>query len=225
MWDAAWEDPPEDTASAEIKASHTKRVDLLSWCVECWLPKCVDEKWYNAAVRPRQRLTSKVDALGKQKAMVTVTREAYGFIQFENSRSCWIAKFQWDDEQAEKKRKGEIKKCVSAPNYSKAKHAATKDYKCKWSDYAQGSQSKWDPVVHTEHELKMNKVEEWRKKDEEMNYKGQDFAMKLSQDRQGLSQEDLLPKPNRKKRSRGKDSEDADCVPPAQPKHRGFRDD
>ena len=169
MWDVAWEDPPGDTAAEGIKASYAKRVDLLTWYIECWLPKCVDEKWYNAAVRPRHRLTSKVDVLGKQKAMVTVTREACGFIQFENSRSCWIAKFQWDDEQAEKKKKGEIKKCVSAPNYSKAKHAATKDYKCKWSDYAQGSQSKWDPVVHTEHELKMNKVDEWRKKDAEMN--------------------------------------------------------
>ena len=72
----------------------------------------------------------------------------------------------------------------------------------------------------------MNKVEEGRKKDAEMNHKGQDFAMKLSQDRQGLTQEDLLPKPNRKKRIRGKDSsEDADYIPPAQPKHRGFRDD
>ena len=56
-------------------------------------------------------------------------------------------------------------------------------------------------------------MDEWRKKDAEKNYKGQDFAMKLSQDHQGLSQDDLHPKPKRK-RGRGRESEDDEYAPP-----------
>ena len=223
MWDVAWEDPPEDGAAENVKADYRKRVDMLSWYVESWLPKCVDDKWYGSGVRPRERLTNKIDVLGKKKERVSVTREAYGFIQFENSRDSWIAKFKWDAAQQDTK-KLTGKRCVPCPNYSKRNHATTKDYKCKWSDYAQGSQSKWDPVVYSEHQLKIAKVDEWRKKDAEKNYKGQDFAMKLSQDHQGLSQDDLHPKPKRK-RGRGKESEDDEYVPPPQIQHYGYRDD
>ena len=72
--------------------------------------------------------------------------------------------------------------------------------------------------MFSEHQLKIAKVAEWRKKDAEKNYKGQDFAMKLSQDHQGLSQDDLHPKP-KKKRGRGKESEDDEYVPPPQIQH------
>ena len=223
VWDVAWEDPPGEEASADIKEDYDRRVDLLTWYVESWLPKCVDVEWYGPLIRPRERLTSKVKVLGKMRTRVTVTREAYGFIQFENSRTCWIAKFKWDDEQSEKKKQTKKNK-VKAPNYSRRNHEATKDFKCKWSDFAQGSQSKWDPIVYSEFELRQKKATEWRAKDAQMNCKGQDFAIQLSRKRQGITEEDLQPKPS-KKRSRGKDSEDGDYVPPPAPKYTGYIDE
>ena len=227
VWAVAWEDPPAESASQDIKESHDKRVDLLGWYVDCWLPKCVDDKWYSAMVRPRERLTSKVDVLGQMKDRVTVTREAYGFIQFENSRSSWIEKFKWDDEQEQLKKSGAIKKKKSAPNYAKKKQDTHK-FKSKWSDFASGSQCKWDPVVFSEHQLRMDLVAEWRKKDaEEMDYKGQDFARKLCQERHGLTEENLVPRQTRgsKKRSRSNEGGDGNNTPPAQAGYRGFRDD
>ena len=226
MWDVAWEDPPAEGAGQDIKDSYNHRVDLLGWYVDCWLPKCVDDRWYGAMVRPRERLTSKVDVLGTSKDRVSATREAHGFIQFENSRSGWIEKFKWDDEQQEKKKTGAIKKVKSAPNYSK-KNKDTHKFKSKWSDYASGSQCKWDPVVFTEHQLRMDMVAAWRKKDaEQMNYKGQDFAKQLCQERHGLTEDDLLPKPTRgsKKRNRSNGG-DGDNTPPPQVEYHGFRDD
>ena len=221
VWDVAWEDPPEESAAEEIKASYKKRRGLFSWCVESWLPRCVDDKWHGQAVRPRERVTNKIDDGGDMRERVSATREGYGFIQFENSRDSWMAKFKWDKEQELMKRKTGAK-CKPAPNYSNKRKAQTKDFKCKWSDFGQGQQSKWDPVVYSELQLRIQKVMVWREKDAEKNCKGQDFAMKLSQEWQGLTEADLQPK-TRKKRGRDIFMENDDsCAPRPEPKYFGY---
>ena len=68
-------------------------------------------------------------------------------------------------------------------------------------------------------------VREWRKADEAKNHKGQDSFVKLSQEKQGLTQEDLQPKATRsKKRSRANDGDEV-SAPSIQPKSYGHRDD
>ena len=222
--DVAWEDPPAESASDQEKASYKERIEDLAWYVESWLPRCVDTEWYSASIRPRERMTSLVKVEGKMKPRVSSAREGYGFIQFENSRESWLAKFQWDDEQEEVHKLTGAKK-KQAPNYSKKREKATKQFKSKWSDYASGSQCKWDPCVYAELELKQEMVREWRKADEAKNYKGQDLFVKLSQEKQGLTQEDLQPKATRsKKRSRANDGDEV-SAPSIQPKSYGYRDD
>ena len=224
IYDVAWEDPPEEGASEEVKASYKKRRATLTWYVEQWLPRCVDEKWFAAGFRPHERLSKIIDIGNKvYRARVSATREGYGFIQFENSRESWLNKFKWDDEQ-EKIAKRTGKKAKSAPNYSYKNKKDTKQFKSKWSDFGSGQKSKWDPLVYAEFELKIDKVENWRKEDELKNYKGQDFLMKLSRERQGLPDTQDVPT-HKRKRGRGKrDEDDEDYTPPPQPKSYAFRD-
>ena len=225
IWAVAWEDPPEEGASEEIKASYKKRRANLTWYVENWLQRCVDDTWYGAGHRPQERLTKLITVDGTDRERVSATREAYGFIQFENSRECWLAKFKWDDDQDVIKKTTGVRKKKPAPNYSH-KDLSTKQFKSKWSDHSQGRQSKWDPVVYTELDLKIAKVEKWREEDKKKNYKGQDFAMKLSRECQGIEeveQEKSTSSQNKKKRGRGKDSGDEDHVPPPKPKGYVYR--
>ena len=190
------------------------------------MPRCADDKWYNTATRPRVRLTEPVVVQGKNTPRVSSNREAYGLIQFENSRESWLAKFEWDDEQ-EKIFKDTGARRKQCPNYTKKNEKETEKFKCKWSDFAQGSTSKWDPCVYTELELRIEKVRKWRKEDAQVrNYKGQDFAMKLSQEKQGLTQDDLQPKAAKtKKCSRANMDVDNGSEATTQPKYFGYRDE
>ena len=55
-------------------------------------------------------------------------------------------------------------------------------------------------------------------------YRGQDFLMKLSRERQGLPDTQDVPT-HKRKRGRGKrDEDDEDYTPPPQPKSYAFRD-
>ena len=225
IWDVAWEDPPEEGASEEIKASYKKRMADLRWYVDQWLPRCVDERWYGSGHRPYERLTNLIQVEGELRERVSATREGYGFIQFENSRESWLAKFAWDEEQ-EKEVKGTGRKAKPAPNYSHKNKAATKQFKSKWSDYAAGQTSKWDPVVYSELQLKINKVEKWREADKKKGYVGQDLAKKLSGERQGIPIDQEQPGgTNKKKRARSAkdDDDDEDYTPVEEPESYPYR--
>ena len=220
--DSAWDDPPEEGASEEIKAKYKKQRADLTWYVEQWLPRCVDDKWYGVGHRPHERLSNLVTVDNGKRERVSATREGYGYTQFENSREVWLNKFEWDDDQKKSKKKTGMK-AKSAPNYSHKNHEATKKFKAKWSDYGAGQQSKWDPNVYAELQLKIDKVEAWRKEDKKKNYKGQDLFIELSRERQGISDPQENPTSNKKKRSRANHDDDEDYVAPTKPQTYVFR--
>ena len=227
IWDVAWEDPPnEDTASQQEKDKYAKDLENLTWYVEKYTPRAVDDKYFPANIRPHERITSTCAVDGKQKIRVTIAREAYGLIQFENSRGRWLKCFEWEDEQ--KKLPGNSAR-KPPPSYNKKKEEETKDYKCKWSDHAQGQGTGWDPVVYSVYDLKVNKIAKWREEDAAKNFQGQDFAKKLCQICHGVNPDVPSASTSRKKRGRGKNDDDEECTPPQQPIRRttfnGFRDD
>lgn len=203
VWDVASQEPPGDDASDEVKAKYQQDVELLSWYVETWLPKVVDFASYPDNVRPHYRLSSLTNVAGEQKVRVTITREAYGLLQFENSRERWLACYKF--EQTAPKVKG---KKQQAPQYNSQK-PETNRFKSKWSDYKAGQCSAWDPVAYQTFEQRKQHIKNHRAADEANGFKAEKFAMKLSKIAQGIKDEEAPPARSAGgKRSRASDDDD-----------------
>jgi hypothetical protein len=130
---------PGDDASADDLAAYTRQVKILTWYVDQFVPMAVGVDWWGPELRPYKLMTDTTELEGKQKVLVTVTSEAFGLLQYENSRSRWINVFKW-------KRKNGNKKGKKVPQYNRKK-PDTFVYMAKWSDYKAGQCSGWNPVA------------------------------------------------------------------------------
>ena len=198
IWDAATMDPPQDDSPAEYKKDYDERIRDLTWYLENWLPNIVDYDNYPDTVRYQWRITSKRPIEGKQRVRVTITREAFGLIVFENLRTRWINNFIFDDENKGKLINGKKPKC---PKYNKNK-PETHKYKSEWSDFKEGQNSKWNPVATSEFNLRKDTITKWRANDEANGYKAQDFAMKLIKESRGIQEvPTVTPAANKRRRN------------------------
>ena len=89
-----------------------------------WLPSVVGCDWWSPQIRPYKFMTDKVEVEGAQKVLVTVTSEAFGLVQCENSRDKWIENFKHKEANGRKS---------TVPMHNKNK-PKTHKFKAKWSD-------------------------------------------------------------------------------------------
>ena len=197
VWDVTHEEPPADDADPEVKAAYKYRLELFEWYVEKWLPKTTADVFFGGSVRPITRVSGTVLNDGVNYEVMPVMNEAFGQLQFENSRSKWLATFEFQKNH----RRGKV------PQY-RSKDASTHKFKAKWSDDKDGQQCKWD-ITMADQTLNQRfaKLKEWRKKDEEKGFIGQDLAMKVS--RKALDWDKKQEKLGKKgKRAREEDNDD-----------------
>lgn len=152
---------PGDDADAKDLAAYTRQVKILTWYVDQYVPMAVGVDWWGPEIRPFKLMTDTTELEGKQKVLVTVTSEAFGLLQYENSRSRWINVFKW------KKKNG--KKGKKAPQYNRKK-PETEIYKAMWSDFKSGQCSGWNPVAFQVFEERKAQIKAFRDKDKENGY-------------------------------------------------------
>ena len=128
-------DLPEvtDASSEEDKAKYAKKVDILTWYLDIFLPKGVGLEYWGDNIRPFNLMTDTAlvdgDLSGKKKVLVTVTSEAFAILVYHNCRDKWLADFEY------KKKHG---KKATVPKYNKD-DPTTFAHVNKWSNCCSGS--------------------------------------------------------------------------------------
>lgn len=128
-------DLPEvnETSSAEDKAEYGKKVDILTWYLDVFLPKAVGLEFWGDIIRPYKLMTDtelvEGDLSGKKKVLVTVTSEAFGLLVYHNCRDKWIADYNYKKEHGKKS---------TVPKYNKD-DPSTFPHVNKWSNSRSGS--------------------------------------------------------------------------------------
>ena len=133
VYAVAEEEQPDEDATAEIKAAYDWKIVDLTWCLDIWLPMVVGVDFFGPSIRPYALIVDKFkdpNDGNKEKVYVAVTSEAYGLIQFENSRDKWAAVCAYKDDKGWKK----------TPPAHNANKPATHQFKSKWSDAKSGQQ-------------------------------------------------------------------------------------
>ena len=134
------------------------RKELKAWYVDCYLAAAAGVEFWGPTVRPYKLPTDTYeDNNGDQKVFVTKASEAFGLLQFENSRKRWLAVFVW-----KKANPGKGKK---PPVWSKKKNLETLICKCKWSDCSHGRGSGWDPQAYKVFKQRKDMIAEFRKEE------------------------------------------------------------
>ena len=95
-----------------LKNAKTSQEELLTWYLDEWLPTVVGIDWSGPKIRCYHLPTDKSKVNRKTKVCITKTTEAFGLLQFENSRQRWLETFKWKDANPKAKR---------PPQYSKKK--------------------------------------------------------------------------------------------------------
>lgn len=188
------------------------RCQFLLWYVDSWLPmvaNCFLDMW-GPMVRPYYYPSSKVKLpnMTQERVLVTQAGEAFGLLQYQNSRTRWLAVFEWKkNNPATKGKKPQV------PTYNK-NNPDTKDFMSKWSDFAHGQGSGWDPACYAVFNKRMNWVQEFRIKDKEEGYPVQKLAQKLVREDYGIDL-DVTGPPSRKRKIQvveEYDEEDSDAT-------------
>ena len=170
MWDVAEENEPAEDAPEQQKKAHNRKIVVLIWYLDAWLPNVVLPLWWGPTIRVHKLMVDTTDVLGELKVLMTVTSEGFGLLQFENSRNKWIEIFKW------KKINGKRK---AAPQYSKARANETKQFRAKWSEHKNGQCSGWDPVAYTTFDQRKDHIQAFRTKDAQDDYKRMKFGRDL----------------------------------------------
>ena len=148
---------PPDTASKEIKDYYHRKVLILTWYGDVFIPMTCGVDWFGPNIRPYQLMTDTVSINGEDKVLVTVTSEAYGLLQFENSREVWINNFKYKKQFGQKK---------TPPQYN-SKKKETHIYKSKWSNANTGQCSAWDRNAYAVFEQRKKDIKAFRAQDTE----------------------------------------------------------
>ena len=201
MWAVADEEAPQDSANEAVKEEHQRKIAVLTWHLDVWVPMVCLPLWFGPTIRPYKLMTDMTNVEGRQKVFVTVTSEAYGLIQFENSRNKWIEIFKW------KKINGKRK---AAPQYSKARANETKQFRAKWSEHKNGQCSGWDPVAYTTFDQRKDHIQAFRTKDAQDDYKRMKFGRDLLKKHHEVGESE---EPANKRRKTN-DDQDADTPTP-----------
>ena len=170
MWAVADEEEPEESASEQVKEEYARKIAVLTWYLDVWVPNVCLPIWWGPTIRPYKLMTDLTDVEGVQKVQVTKTSEAYGLVQFENSRDKWLEIFKW------KKGNGKAKKC---PKYSKSRHDETLKFKAKWSESKNGQCSGWDTVAYSTFNQRKEHIRKFREEDEQDGYRKMKFGRNL----------------------------------------------
>ena len=202
VWAVAYETEPGEGATEQEKKAYKYRWELLEWYVESYLPKTTADIFFGATVRPLKRVSETIEIDKVPMEVMPVLNEAYGQLQYENSRESWIAKFEWKRTH----RKGKI------PTYSKNDHENTKKYRGKWSDAKDGQGCKWDvPLAMATLNQREKAIQEWRARDAQQGYIAQDVAIKISKKALDWEKKEAkLAKKN--KRARDEDNQEEDVA-------------
>lgn len=183
---------------------------LLTWYVDSWLPVVANfsSDLFGPMVRPYHYPSSKVQLPGmdKEKVLVPQAGEAFGLLMHENCRDRWMANFKWKKENP-----GTRGNKPTVPTYNKNK-PETKQFKAKWSDYAHGQGSGWDPACYAVFNQRLKWVQAFRKRDKDLEYPVQSLAQSLIKEHYGIS-EDATEPPSKKRKIRVvEESEDGDST-------------
>ena len=164
--------PPPQGASQEDKDKYIQ--DKAAW--DAWkvkyerklfyydqyLPKAAGgEHIYSLKQRPYLLPCDTIQINGEDRIVVTSATEAYAQLQYQNSRSRWIATFEF---KAKQENKGK-----SPPMYS-SNNSATDAFKCLWSDYSHGQGSGWDPEALKVFDQRRQAIKAFREQEKEHDF-------------------------------------------------------
>ena len=168
VWDVCLAEEPSEPGP-ELNL-FKRQIAVLTWYLDVYMPNIALPIWWGPTIRPYKLMTDSLDVLGVKKVHVTATTEAFGLLQFENSREKWIEIFKWKKIHGWKK---------TAPQHCKARHEETKKFRAKWSEHKTGQGSGWDPVAYNTFNQRIQQIQEFRAKDKEDNYKRMKFGQEL----------------------------------------------
>ena len=172
VWDVAYEQPPGDGASAEEKKAYADSMERFEWYVDKYLPRTCGNEFFGPTVRPCKMVSDKILIEGTEYICVNVLTEAFGQVQYENSREKWLATFEW-------KKQHKFSNNKKVPQYNK-NDASTNKFKAKWSDSKEGQGTKWDaPLANQTLMMRKDTISKWRKNDKETGYIAQKMAMQI----------------------------------------------
>lgn len=129
-----WDLPVVTEASSDAdKAEYSRKVDILTWYLNSFLPKAVGLEFWGENIRPFNLMTDTAlvegDLSGKKKVLVTVTSEAFGLLVYHNCRDKWVADYKYKQQHGKK---------ASIPKYEKDE-PSTHVHVNKWSNSRSGS--------------------------------------------------------------------------------------
>ena len=162
-------DVPNKEAPDHFQENFNCQAYLLTWYLNEWIPSVVGNDWWSAQIRPYKFTTDKVEVEGAQKVLVTVTSEAFGLVQYENSRDKWIENFKYKEANGKR---------ATVPMYNKNK-PETHKFKAKWSDAKSGQCSGWHPGAFTMFQIRKGSIKEFRVQDEADDMIKQKFGQKM----------------------------------------------
>lgn len=194
------EKPPKD-ASEEDKAKYEQdkeaydyyvyKVELKLWYVDQYLMQAAGAEFWGPKIKPYYLPVDKFQLGDALKMRVPAAAEAFGLVQYENSRKRWLNVFKW-----KKKNPGKGKK---PPSWSKSK-PETAPFKCTWSDYAHGQGSGWDPQAYRTYIKRLAAVQAFRKEEEEEDYPQMMAAQAMIKAHYGIPEEETEPPKKKRKK-------------------------
>ena len=168
--DASSTEKTKHTKKKKAHKAHKRKCDILIWYLDSFLPMVVGVDFWGPNIRLCNLPIDTFEVSnGKKKVCVSKAGEAFALVQFENSRERWINIFKWKKANPGKK---------NPPQYSK-KRPETHECKSKWSDYAHGQGSGWDPEAFGVHNQRLKEVKALREEEDKDGYPKMNFGNKL----------------------------------------------
>ena len=158
----------------KIKCNET----MLTWYLDEWLPAVAGLDWWKPSIRCYCLPTDKWKVNTKTKVCVTKTTEAFGLLQFENSRERWLETFKWKKANPQMKR---------APQYS-TKKPETHKFKSKWSDDSFGQGSGWNKEAYKVFMKRIEHVGKFRAEEVRLGSPKMRFGRSLVKKKHGIDE-------------------------------------
>ena len=153
VYEVADEEVPDSSDDPLEFGKYQRKIEVLTWHLNVWLPMVVGVDWWGPHIRANKLLTDTTEVEGRQKVLVTKSSEAFGLLQYKNSRSRWIEVFKWKQANPGKGKQ--------APQCHK-KDPSTHKFKSKWSDAKEGQCSGWDSVALRTFKRRLKGIEDIR---------------------------------------------------------------
>lgn len=216
VWGVGYEEPPDDPGdapdeesdkavldkyAADLKAhnEYLRKVHILEWYVDMYLTATIGFDHWSTTNRPYKFITDKYKGPdGKQYITCTRASEAFGLVQFENSRDKWIEVFKWKDQHGWKRK---------APTYNQKKQETHK-FKAKWSDYKTGQCSGWDPVAYQTFVQRKQQIVDIRKKEVDNDLLAFKFGQELIKAKYDIPAGQTTHQTGKRKRAASEEEED-----------------